>query len=1186
MRSRIRASRVLPCLAVAGLLVSSRSESGTTLLPLPAVEEVQTKVISGSSGSTDLVIDPSNPSTMYLAAPEIGVLKTTNGFSTWVLKNSGLPSLQVSAIAMDPTNSSHLLVGFNGHFVTQGSQPYRTTDGGNRWEPTVTCERTAGGVNLRLNATATALKFDPTAAQRFYYLIYSQAFLVNSQVSECGAFYRSCDQGASYDINPACISDPGAERPACAAADPLQTVPLPTNDATVLAVHPVSGDLFIGEGLHGWWTLRTSHDKGATWAVEDRLPPNSEFAVQDFKLAPSNPDVRYAVTKTDMSGDPERILRWTGNPATTPRFWTAIYTDPIGAVRGLLVHPTNPNRVFVSRVNRDSAGVLHSEILVLDGPAWTARSVLQTTGDFFDHLIQDPGNADRFYVATGRRNGTAVGVHRIWSTDGWQTWNHDTILDVEAGRVRDLVAAHGGDGLRLIMAASSNAAVMGDELGATWSEMPMDWTMARWAVSPSDPNVLYGKSAQDVFVGADTHGRYVPLRRMDLVYERPEAMCTNVFLDLAVTPDDPFDLYAATESGLWHNPAAHVPEGDGTADISAAWTLNESLNETAAQPYFWSVAFNPFDPSNILVGARNGEIFESTDRGRRWHSTSIDIPPGSAPPRDVRDLQFQMNILGSPTGYAATTAGVLSRSNPEKPWRLSFQGDVIEKVALGASGSRRVFAAGDHGLYRTRDRGASWETLPIGLHPPYSTVLETTSRDGRHHVWVPDFGRALYRISTTLRADPGASTASVHLHWTGTSPYVRYRLFYGNDPDKLDGTGALQGNSPIDVHTGYLQTDLTGLNYFDAPVYAVLKGVTADGTEGPYGFPLEIDGQHVFSPSVTATYAAGNPCPSTSVSWTAVPQALGYSVYRSLDSENGPFDLLDTVDSSTFGYQESGVPGTHIWYKVSTHLPGMETTGNVASLNLPDNDLDDVANLCDNCLGQPNADQADQDGDGQGDVCDHCPTDPDLDQDGICAPADNCPTRNNPAQDDLDEDGVGDSCDNCIDVFNPDQLDSDHDGSITSLGDACDNCPDVYNPEQIDEDFDQVGGACDNCEFAWNASQLDTDHDGWGNVCDNCYLIPNPEQEDTDHDGTGDACEIPDGPPCPTTGSCGATGCLTSDDCVMSDTGLTACVRSNGSWFTCSGGQHVIRVACACYSSCSPPCFCANESVALTCGAP
>jgi hypothetical protein len=184
----------------------------------------------------------------------------------------------------------------------------------------------------------------------------------------------------------------------------------------------------------------------------------------------------------------------------------------------------------------------------------------------------------------------------------------------------------------------------------------------------------------------------------------------------------------------------------------------------------------------------------------------------------------------------------------------------------------------------------------------------------------------------------------------------------------------------------------------------------------------------------------------------------------------------------------------------------------------PDLDEDRVADLCDNCVSTPNANQADQDTDTWGDVCDNCPTvantdQTDTDGDGIGDACDNCPNVANASQADGDSDTVGDACDNCPAVANANQADGDND----TVGDACDNCSNVANANQADGDGDTVGDACDNCPAVANTNQADGDLDGVGDVCDGCPNDPDKT------DGGSCGCGVPDTPNC-----CGGDG---SDTC-------------------------------------------------------
>lgn len=166
---------------------------------------------------------------------------------------------------------------------------------------------------------------------------------------------------------------------------------------------------------------------------------------------------------------------------------------------------------------------------------------------------------------------------------------------------------------------------------------------------------------------------------------------------------------------------------------------------------------------------------------------------------------------------------------------------------------------------------------------------------------------------------------------------------------------------------------------------------------------------------------------------------------------------------------------------------------------VPDTDEDGIPDDQDNCVVDPNPDQANYDGDAFGDVCDPCPYDAenDADGDGVCADQDNCPFDTNPWQEDTDGDGYGDVCDLC-------PFDAENDGDGDGVCGDIDNCPGIANSDQLDSDQDGAGDACDPCAFD---PDDDIDQDGFCGDVDNCPDVPNPDQLDSDADGLGEACD-------------------------------------------------------------------------------
>ena len=242
------------------------------------------------------------------------------------------------------------------------------------------------------------------------------------------------------------------------------------------------------------------------------------------------------------------------------------------------------------------------------------------------------------------------------------------------------------------------------ELGTfDWERRPMrSGEVANFAVSPSDPNVMYvgmEVNAHSVY-RSDDGGR-----SWRLLHEGDHAK------DMAVDPHDPDVAFHADSQGVWRTTdGSHFtrvlmgPHGPGPDATSYA-----------------TVAVAPSNPNIVYAAMRGGrmgpigsgfagELFKSSDGGASFVKVGADHPVLNvvlADPRDERRL-----LAGSDDGIYLSTDGGAS---------LSKVLDARDVVSLHTADGAIVLGASAGGVLRSTDGGASWQTISEGL--PSANVL-------------------------------------------------------------------------------------------------------------------------------------------------------------------------------------------------------------------------------------------------------------------------------------------------------------------------------------------------------------------------------------------------------------------------------------------------------------------------------
>ena len=75
-----------------------------------------------------IAIDPLDPGNIYAGSSTGGILKSTDGGTTWAVANAGLTNRRVSALIMDPRKPRVL-------FTSTEGGVFRSTNGGESWHP-------------------------------------------------------------------------------------------------------------------------------------------------------------------------------------------------------------------------------------------------------------------------------------------------------------------------------------------------------------------------------------------------------------------------------------------------------------------------------------------------------------------------------------------------------------------------------------------------------------------------------------------------------------------------------------------------------------------------------------------------------------------------------------------------------------------------------------------------------------------------------------------------------------------------------------------------------------------------------------------------------------------------------------------------------------------------------------------
>ncbi len=669
----------------------------------------------------DLVVDPTQPNTMYTAVSGGGVWKSTDAGMTFSPAWPNDTTQTMGALAMGSDGTLWAGTGeanpSGGGLTYTGNGVYKSTDGGQTWQQW-------GLVN---SAAIGRIAVDPVDPQRVF--VAAAGWI--SRVAGQRGIYRVTNGGKDWKL---VLAPPNST------TGGIDVAIDPANHNRIFAAlwdHKRNNGARVYGGVGSG--LYRSDDGGDTWTRLENIvgPVNSyDQTGSGLKSDPSLGRIGIGLAPSD----PNRVYIVFGSPYGPDKgFYVSndggdsfVAGGRPGASGGyqwwfgrLWVDPNDENHLFSGDVSlRESND---------GGATWHNSNPVHAD----QHAMAwDPNVANRVYLGNdgGIYHSQADGANGSWVHATYEPWNQSYHLAVaqddptrlatglqDNGSVRTWTASSppsdlsqwnafgGGDGHEVLIDPTDHniyyeclqvgSCRRHQDVGGVTQNIPFGprhsariTTDTPIVLDPSDPSVIYfggnvldrstnrGQTFTQISPPGDFLTGPVPPDENDLgpFYANEYATITWI----APTKTEPNTIYLGTDTGrLWK-----------TTDLANTWT--EFVGKGLPVRWVNAIVVDPTDADHVYVafsGYREGDesanVWETTDGGDTWQNISGNLP--NAP--------VEMITYDQPSGqlYAATDFGVFYLKNGKKNWEQLGTGlpnTPVLDVKLSGDGST-LFAA-------------------------------------------------------------------------------------------------------------------------------------------------------------------------------------------------------------------------------------------------------------------------------------------------------------------------------------------------------------------------------------------------------------------------------------------------------------------------------------------------------------
>ncbi len=182
-------------------------------------------------------------------------------------------------------------------------------------------------------------------------------------------------------------------------------------------------------------------------------------------------------------------------------------------------------------------------------------------------------------------------------------------------------------------------------------------------------------------------------------------------------PDAPHVIWAGTDRGI-------LRSGDG----GRTWTR---LNGAFSEQQVWRVSFHPKDDKVVFAGSGTSSpalIFRSDDDGATWKQLPVEIVSECAAVGVPRVTDIAIDPLEPMKVWASIEVDGMRRSTDGGETWSRIDGPITNPDGHAATVTvgppKTVFLTVNNEIFYSRDDGATWQTVDVKRHFPYTHIRD------------------------------------------------------------------------------------------------------------------------------------------------------------------------------------------------------------------------------------------------------------------------------------------------------------------------------------------------------------------------------------------------------------------------------------------------------------------------------